>query len=224
MEINQNFEVIIPGRTVHNKIISNIKIFLENSIKVTFIANQNNLKEKYDNLEIKIIKENNISKKRNIGIENSTAEYLIFIDTDIVPNGKYLESLNLNLKKNYDVLSGPNIHTHNESLINNLIADSYKCIFIQGFNKFFKKKFKGPIVAEFAQSCNLIIKRKILIDNNIKFNEKLFTGEDLDFCRKLRKINVKINFDGDLWVHHKTKNLKNFFLKELFMVSHFLTS
>ena len=64
MEINQNFEVIIPGRTVHNKIISNIKIFLENSIKVTFIANQNNLKEKYDNLEIKIIKENNISKKK----------------------------------------------------------------------------------------------------------------------------------------------------------------
>ena len=101
MEINQNFEVIIPARTVHNKIISNIKIFLENSIKVTFIANQNNLKEKYDNLEIKIIKENNISKKRNIGIENSTAEYLIFIDTDIVPNGKYLESLNLNLKKNF---------------------------------------------------------------------------------------------------------------------------
>ena len=215
MEINQNFEVIIPGRTVHNKIISNIKIFLENSIKVTFIANQNNLEEKYDNLEIKIIKENNISKKRNIGIENSTAEYLIFIDTDIVPNGKYLESLNLNLKKNYDVLSGPNIHTHNESLINNLIADSYKCIFIQGFNNFFKKKFKGPIVAEFAQSCNLIIKRKILIDNNIKFNEKLFTGEDLDFCRKLRKINVKINFDGDLWVHHKTKNLKNFFFERI---------
>ena len=99
MEINQNFEVIIPAKSVHNKIISNIKIFLENSIKVTFIANQNNLKEKYDNLEIKIIKENNISKKRNIGIENSTAEYLIFIDTDIVPNGKYLESLNLNLKK-----------------------------------------------------------------------------------------------------------------------------
>ena len=63
MEINQNFEVIIPARTVHNKITSNIKIFLENSIKVTFIANQNNLKEKYDNLEIKIIKKNNISKK-----------------------------------------------------------------------------------------------------------------------------------------------------------------
>ena len=54
-----------------------------------------------DNLEVKIIKENNISQKRNVGIENSTAVYLIFIDTDIVPNEKYLEALNLNFKKNY---------------------------------------------------------------------------------------------------------------------------
>ena len=58
MEINHNFEVIIPARAVHNKIISNIKIFLENNIKVTFIANQNN------NRFIPIVINNCLKKKK----------------------------------------------------------------------------------------------------------------------------------------------------------------
>ncbi len=164
MEISKRFEVIIPIQTVKKKFIKNIEIFLKKKIQVTLVANDSKLKKKYKHLKIIKIKDNNIAKKRNIGIKKSKAQYLIFIDSDIVPNKDYLKNLNKIIdSKKVKVISGPNIHDQNDSILNKLISNSYKAFLIQGPNNFIKKEFIGEKNVDFSQSCNLIINRKTIL-------------------------------------------------------------
>lgn len=70
---------------------------------------------------------------------------------------------------------------------------------------------------EFIATCNLIARKDVLVDNNIKFDDtnKYTGGDDSYFNHMIRKNNFKIRYMPSLIVYHEfdVKNWKNFIEK-----------
>lgn len=136
---------------------------------------------------IKAIKQENAGQAvaRNVGIENASGEFLAFLDSD-----DYLEEnsyqLALNKAENndldivcfdyYEVVNGKKEEKQHYFLKTDDVVRKY-------------------IVSE-TSPCNRIIKRKIFIDNNIRFLEnKIY--EDLATIPTLAKYTKKIGYISD---------------------------
>lgn len=65
-------------------------------------------------------------------------------------------------------------------------------------------------------TCNLSLKLKIIKKNNIRFNPKLFTGEDAYFFEEIRKNKLKFILSSKCKViHNDRKNFKDFFFHHM---------
>lgn len=154
--------------------------------------------EKQDK-RIKVINKINegVSKTRNLGIELAKGEYLYFLDGDDCIENNLLENANLTLKNKkidmfsfgYDVKNELKFKSYSNQKYNGQIFNSKE------FLRYFLKR-------EISQSiCSFIIKKKVI--ENLKFNSKLITGEDLDFQMKLLLENdFKIFYDFSLYFHY----------------------
>lgn len=152
-------------------------------------------KEDFKILDKKILKnkkiksvlaeENNVSKKRNLGILNSNSTYVTFLDADDQISNDYLSSANkknnnfdflmFKLTRNIDDFSlksskKAEIVIKGENEINNIIFDKYSSSLKRHNDISF-----GSISAKF-------FKRNIIIKKKIYFDTKLSVGEDTLFC------------------------------------------
>ena len=127
-------------------------------------------------LDYSVIHQENmgVSKARNVGIEASKGEYLVFVDGDdyITPNhlfqlynGRTDFSLTQLVKKEGNDLSKP--HQYSSSEIS--------C------DDFIKKELNMEIPFNF---CQLMYKSSIIKDNDIRFDENAIYGEDTEFALK----------------------------------------
>lgn len=129
------------------------------------------------NISHKIISMSNkgVSSARNRGIDESSGEYIVFVDGDdyiasnhlrLLYNGDFDFSLIQLVKKQGDnIISQP--HFYNEEVLKTV--------------DFIKLELKMEIPFNFVQ---LSYKRDILINNNLKFNSDINYGEDTEFALK----------------------------------------
>lgn len=153
--------------------------------------------EKYKEIDERInvihIENAGVSNARNIGIKNSTGEYIVFCDSDDYVNKKWCEKLYNSARMNPEcmVVCGINIHNQRKkcNIIEKLIINSNENISYINKSDFYIL-FKNNI---FNGPCNKIFQRDILIKNNIRYDVNLSLGEDMLFnLEYLNKIKDKI--------------------------------
>lgn len=158
----------------------------------------------------KIIHQKNsgVSMARNRGIEESTGEYIVFVDGDDyiltnhlsqLYNPEYDFSLIQMVKKENDRLS--DVHVYG--------ADEIDCI------DFIKQELEMKIPFNFVQ---LSFKSDIIKNNNLKYRHDISYGEDTDFALRALFYGNKIKINNEITYyylqHHEslinTSKLKRF--------------
>ena len=164
----------------------------------------------------KIIHQENqgVSVARNVGIDASVGDYLVFIDADdyvtsnhlsILYNGKSDFSLSLVSKKEGERILDP--FTYSQDVIST--------------QEFIKMELNMQIVFNFFQ---LMYKSDIIKDNNISFTPGIVYGEDIEFAHKALLYGDEIVINNEVtyfYVQHpesaiKTSEYKRFGIVNIF--------
>lgn len=168
-----------------------------------------NLQKQYQNIKIINQKNSGVSYSRNIGIENASGKYIMFVDSDDYLEENSLEKIQELLSENIDVLrysyiikdKNKNTEVIFEKETFNLIKQRDKF-----FEKFFQKTNQNVIWGQ-------VIKKELL--NDIKFNDNIFYGEDLLFNCELYNKCKNIKYTNTILYNYKqnydsvTRNYKN---------------
>ena len=151
--------------------------------------------EKYDNIVLyKLDKgSGSPSKPRNIGIKKSTAPYVIFMDPDDqIINDGYSVLLTKMEEYKSDILIGTRIgvNGYGRKVWTDFISDKYTYVNSNDYGIKLDLLNRPPFILK------TIYKKDLILDNNIKFNEKITTSEDesfdiqcLAYAKKVTKIN-----------------------------------
>ena len=102
-----------------------------------------------------------LSKSRNVGIDKACCDFIWFLDDDIILDNGSIKRLKNHLKLNQDY----NLHV---ARIKNIDNTPYK--------EYTKKKILGRINALSVSSVELIVSKKFINENNIRFNNNLGLG------------------------------------------------
>ena len=162
---------------------------------------------KSDKIRVFHIENGGVSNARNYGIENCKGEFIQFVDSDDFVNETYISSMVDEIKdKNVDlVISGiKQLQLKNDEMI------TTKEI-ISANNGLYKKDDLKHIMSDLIDSSYInycyskLIKRKILIENSIRFDKNLSLGEDtlfvLDVIRYSKHIYILSRADYNYLIH-----------------------
>lgn len=185
MENRELISVIVPAynaeRTI-NRCIDSILSQTYKNIEIIIINDgskdetENKCKKYLQNEKIKYIKIENsgVSNARNIGIENATGKYIVFVDSDDYLENIMIEELYKNINDGIDlVICGKNLVT-TEGIIQENIDIDNNIFTKEDFIKIYKSKILNP------PYCKLY-KAEIINKYNIKFDKTISIGEDLLF-------------------------------------------
>lgn len=156
---------------------------------------------KVDN-RVKVINKKNsgVSNTRNIGIELSTGDFIMFVDSDDFIDEDYVEKMYYELQKlNLDVIvSGMQFCDDKERMIKKELykTDTQELKFDNICKDIINTLY-------FCSSCKTLFKKSIIAENNIKFNEKFNYGEDLLFSFTLLKNSRKIGYLNNCGYHYR---------------------
>lgn len=133
---------------------------------------------KYDFVKVIHTKNGGLSAARNVGLENASGEYIAFVDSDDWVDLNTFEQLHkLIIKGDYGFAScGLSEEFGTETGQNFEAVDYNSCDQKVLFNLILTTKY----VCGYA--CNKLFKRENIGD--LRFDEKLLSCEDIDFCSK----------------------------------------
>ena len=163
-----------------------------------------NVLEKYRKKDERIIilnqKNKGVSSARNNGIKKAKGKYILCIDSDDwIEQGYFREIYNRAERDNLDITISDIIFDYNNKnlkIIQDLkisdqeVMDSFKYI-----KKLFTENF-------LAYNWNKLIKREILINNNIFYNENMKLFEDADLLLRVIKFSRKIGKLNKAYYHY----------------------
>lgn len=166
-----------------NSLLSSLNQIKENDIEVVIIddgsTDLTTIQElkKFEN-SFRIVHKSNegVSKTRNLGIELVSGKYIAFIDSDdLLIVEEFLKIREL-LNKDYDLIYFNYKRNNQDYIFTNANCEINK-------QEYLCSLFDGDIYNGYI--WNKIIKRDILINNKIQFNEKVYYNEDRLFCMQL---------------------------------------
>lgn len=209
--------VIVPIYNVEkylNKCIKSIMNQTYKDIEIILI-NDNSEDKSYElcvelqnvDKRIKVInlnKNHGVSYTRNVGIDNSNGEYLIFIDADDFIDKRMLEELLKNIRENDADISICNFLKSNENSTERVKKCSKN---IKNLNRnellqeiTGKKSFQGFV-------WNKLYKKEIIDKYGIKFDERITICEDLLFnCEYISKIRKGTYNENKMYHYIQRKN------------------
>lgn len=143
-----------------------------------------NYKQKYPDKIISIVKENGgQGSARNVGLEKSNGEYIGYVDSDdYIELDMYEKLYNKAITNDYDVVICDNF------VVNEKNGKKYPECNYKNDHSILENAFLGKIAV-----WNKIYKRKILVENKIKFKEKVWY-EDFAFTFKVMACTNKIAY------------------------------
>lgn len=191
-----------------NQAYSNFEILLINDGS-TDSSGQicNDYQAKSDKIKVFHIENGGVSNARNYGIENSKGDFIQFVDSDDFVNEHYISSMiNQIHGKSVDlVISGikqVQFAGSEITLTKEIVSQNHG---------FYKKGDLKPIMSDLIDSSYInycyskLISRKVLIENNIRFNKNISLGEDtlfvLDVIKHSKYICILSRADYNYLIH-----------------------
>lgn len=192
----KNLEIILIN---DNSTDNSHKICMEFRNKYNFIKYINNIDNR------------GVSASRNIGLENATGDYVMFVDSDDWVDYNYCEYLLKELIKNDAQIAISGFWYHNE------IKRIEPQLNIFGKENTVDIKSKNDVIElyskwHFSSLWNKIFIREIIENNNIRFDESISISEDMRFgieyvkCIDINKI-IVINKSLYHYIHANHNSL-----------------
>lgn len=217
----QKISVVIVTYNNQNEINDCLKSILNKNSNTEIVIVDNNSKDNTRSLiktfgnKIKLIelKENlGFGKACNLGVENSTGEYLVFLnpDTIILESDFFIKLVN-SLEQNKDYgLIGPRIVNHDKVIQNSVrnlptAVGAFKEYILgqKGAYDFYQPICQSLCEVESLVGACVVIKKDIFYQLG-EFNKKYFMYfEDLELCRLVRKNGLKVGYLPNLKIEHK---------------------
>lgn len=144
-----------------------------------------------------------VSSARNLGIDESKGEYLFFVDSDDIISSFYIEMFVNYIKKN-DSVCVVCKYTNRLSLLKNQINSikTKEMTSLEFLDEIWVSEGKLD-----GYLWNKMFKRKILIDLNIRFDEKVSIWEDMLFVVEyFINISTVVFVDAVLYYYRDTMN------------------
>lgn len=176
--------------SVVNQSYKNIEIICvndgstDNSLKI--------LNEYAKDNRVKIIDKRNggVSSARNVGLDNAKGEYISFVDSDDYIELNTYEICHNNLSNgDYDILTFGYVNEPAKELRTIIPGDFDACEFLD---------LRFPI----GYSVNSIYKKKIIDENNIRFDENVSIGEDNLFILMFLLKSSKLRLIDNRFYHY----------------------
>ncbi len=190
-------------------------LIIDSNTNATMI-NVEKYNKKNSYLSLTILQTKNIvSKKRNFGINFAKADYIIFLDDDVVPKNGFLKKFLDISKKNNKVLTSCLVDFEEP-------RNSY--LYYRRRKENSVKKYitneKG-INPRFATSMAFGVKRSDIIDNNLYFDEKFigYGWEDVSYFIEAENKGLKLRIADIYVIHKESDSYQKYFKKQVLMGS-----
>ncbi len=144
-----------------------------------------------------------LSEARNEGIRASKKNIVAFTDTDCIVDVNWAENISISFSENVAIVGGKVLPKWmvkpNKIFFNSSIAQGFYSLFDMGNDlKEVDQIFGG----------NFAIKKSLIKDQNFlthigRRKENLLCGEEIDFCRRIKKKNLKIIYNPNAIVWHQ---------------------
>lgn len=147
--------------------------------------------------QIKIINNNKnygLAKSRNIALKHSKYDFLASIDSDVVCEKNWLETLfNTMKEKNVDLIGGKLIDKYIEEP-----ANHWRSYYLK--QNWGNEQINNP---QFVFGANSLLNKKKIRDLGIEYNEKFRTnGEDVNFSNILQSKNCNLYYEPNALCYH----------------------
>lgn len=160
--------------------------------------------EKYKKKDERIIilnqKNNGVSSARNNGIKKAKGKYILCIDSDDwIEQGYFREIYNRAERDNLDITISDIIFDYNNKSLKIIQDLKISDLEVMDSFEYIKKLFTENFL---AYNWNKLIKREILINNNIFYNENMKLFEDADLLLRVIKFSSKIGKLNKAYYHY----------------------
>lgn len=219
----RKFNIIIPSIEINDELLNSLKKIEElkyKNFEVTLVLDYETGR-KLPKFKFKINKmivgKINMSSKRNLAAKRFKSDFIAFLDSDAYPNSNWLKNANAYFFNNKDlILGGPSIPFPKQNYGEMLCHYCKRSFFLNGHLAYRKYLSKKKYTTDWLESCNLLLERNFYIKSGGQ-NKKFYIGEDQEYFKNLKrnKKSFKVLFSPKLFVYHKERKIKNFFLQRL---------
>ena len=181
-----DFELIIINDGSSDKSLEKCRLFNDDRIKIISVEN------------------GGVSKARNIGLDNAAGEYVTFVDADDYIDPFFLDKIYI--ENSSMVIGGLTKVSENHEIIGFIRPRLAGKMSIDAVVKTFYKEQILSGIYGFVGSK--LVKRKIIEDNSIRFDEGISLAEDFEFFLKVYRCVDYIHFISDS-LYYYVQNANN---------------
>ena len=165
-----------------------------------------------------VVKGRNPSENRNKGASNARGEIIAFLDDDAVLDKNYLKNAEEFFEKypEIDIVGGPQLTPLDEKGFAKIsgYALSSKFGAWKVSSRYSVTKINLNVDETALTSANLFCRREVM--EKIRFDPKLFPGEDPKFIDDAKKQGFKVAYSPDIILYHRRRSSIKALVKQIF--------